>query len=456
MVFAGDQHGLKPAATAPALDLPGGIQSTRLCPASSDLSELQICWWRGLTRLIVAPTHRRAVDAEGAAVLVSGTDRLVHIFWNIARRGVGATAKTMGMSLGVECTAVGCTDRDFSESMRLQAIRRPVGVSPALDLASIGNPAGVLVTGCDVLEVNIWHLGLAVDFIADAEHATVGAKCADVLPARGGFHDACSPSVEIGCGLSPAARLTSTVDGAGAAKVGLHPDPWLHSFGLEGGVRGRCIAWWLGRSIVARGRWGVSWAGDGRHDRGRVRHGVHEGISIAWGCDRNGHAHGQQGQPDQGWSNTTPCAAITHAKGAPRRADGEGASASQEDCDDQKIEHEWFVSLPHRLRTACRRGNSALMKWWLTLKQKLKDLFEEYGKVALWVYGILWAAVLIGYAAAIQLGFEIDGAAQTSGVLIAAWVTVKATQPVRIAITLVLTPFVARFFQREPAPAAAE
>ena len=52
--------------------------------------------------------------------------------------------------------------------------------------------------------------------------------------------------------------------------------------------------------------------------------------------------------------------------------------------------------------------------------------------------------------------YQFVGAWFACGVLIAAWVTVKATQPVRIAITLVLTPFVARFFQREPAPAAAE
>jgi hypothetical protein len=93
------------------------------------------------------------------------------------------------------------------------------------------------------------------------------------------------------------------------------------------------------------------------------------------------------------------------------------------------------------------------MNWWKELKVKLQDLFEEYGKVAIWTYVVLWASVLIAYAIAIQLGVEIEGAAATGGVLFAAWVAVKVTQPVRIVATLVLTPFLARFINREPTEA---
>ena len=37
-----------------------------------------------------------------------------------------------------------------------------------------------------------------------------------------------------------------------------------------------------------------------------------------------------------------------------------------------------------------------------------------------------------------------------AGVIFGAWVAVKATQPVRIIITLAATPFIARMLKREP------
>lgn len=105
---------------------------------------------------------------------------------------------------------------------------------------------------------------------------------------------------------------------------------------------------------------------------------------------------------------------------------------------------------PRLLARSAQTWHLTAMKWWKKNQQKLKDLFEEYGRVAFGTYVALWAAVLVGYAVAIKMGVQFDGAAETSGILFAAWVTVKATQPVRIAITVLLTPFVARLLKRAP------
>ncbi len=113
------------------------------------------------------------------------------------------------------------------------------------------------------------------------------------------------------------------------------------------------------------------------------------------------------------------------------------------------------------------------MQWYTRLQDRLKALYEAYGQVAIWTYLILWLAVLGAYSAAIHMGVEIEGASTEideeakglaaamwrwmsalfgswAGVVFGAWVAVKATQPVRIIITLALTPVIARFLRREP------
>lgn len=91
------------------------------------------------------------------------------------------------------------------------------------------------------------------------------------------------------------------------------------------------------------------------------------------------------------------------------------------------------------------------------LKDRLKTLLEEYGKVAVVVYFAIFAAVLGGFAIAIRLGVEVDSAVGTAGTLGAAWVATKLTQPLRILATLVLTPLVAKLvhqFNPKPPPSA--
>jgi hypothetical protein len=91
------------------------------------------------------------------------------------------------------------------------------------------------------------------------------------------------------------------------------------------------------------------------------------------------------------------------------------------------------------------------------LKDRLKTLLVEYGKVAMVTYLAIFAAVLVGFAIAIRLGAQVDSAAGTAGTLGAAWVATKLTQPLRILATLVLTPLVAKLvqkFSRKSPPAA--
>ena len=118
-------------------------------------------------------------------------------------------------------------------------------------------------------------------------------------------------------------------------------------------------------------------------------------------------------------------------------------------------------------------GQEKAMQWYTRLQERLKALYEAYGQIAIWTYLILWLSVLAAYSAAIHMGVEIEGAGTEfdqegkglaagiwrwmsgllgpwAAVIFGAWIAVKATQPVRIIITLALTPVIARFLRREP------
>jgi hypothetical protein len=80
--------------------------------------------------------------------------------------------------------------------------------------------------------------------------------------------------------------------------------------------------------------------------------------------------------------------------------------------------------------------------------EKLKALLAEYGRVAIWTYFAIFALVLAGFALAITYGFDVESAKGGAGVLGAAYLATKATQPLRIAATLALTPLIARLVKR--------
>ena len=49
------------------------------------------------------------------------------------------------------------------------------------------------------------------------------------------------------------------------------------------------------------------------------------------------------------------------------------------------------------------------------LKTRHKDLMAEYGGIALLTYLTIFAVVLVGFASAIKLGFNVDGADEQQG-----------------------------------------
>lgn len=74
---------------------------------------------------------------------------------------------------------------------------------------------------------------------------------------------------------------------------------------------------------------------------------------------------------------------------------------------------------------------------------KLKKLLAEYGRLALVVYLVLFVLTFVGAAIGLKLGFDLGGTAGNAGTLAAAYAVTKIAQPVRIFITLALTPVVA-------------
>jgi hypothetical protein len=91
------------------------------------------------------------------------------------------------------------------------------------------------------------------------------------------------------------------------------------------------------------------------------------------------------------------------------------------------------------------------------LKQRLSALFEEYGWIAIATYFTLSILTIIGFSVAIWTGFQPSSETGVLGVLIAGWALGKATLPIRIPITLALTPVVAWVVRRRRgAPDAGE
>jgi hypothetical protein len=89
-------------------------------------------------------------------------------------------------------------------------------------------------------------------------------------------------------------------------------------------------------------------------------------------------------------------------------------------------------------------ASARLIRYGDWVKQRLQALITRYGTVAVWTYFVIFFLVLAGFAVAITLGMDVDSAASSATTIGAAWVATKITQPLRIAATLVLTPFVAR------------
>ena len=82
------------------------------------------------------------------------------------------------------------------------------------------------------------------------------------------------------------------------------------------------------------------------------------------------------------------------------------------------------------------------------MRKTIKHLLVEYGAVAVVVYFTIFFAVLLGFWAAIRSGWEPSGKLATAGTWTAAYLATKLTQPLRIAATVAVTPFIAKLYER--------
>jgi hypothetical protein len=88
---------------------------------------------------------------------------------------------------------------------------------------------------------------------------------------------------------------------------------------------------------------------------------------------------------------------------------------------------------------------SGLTARYRTLKERLKKLYEVYGIAAVITWFSLFFLVLAGFVIAFEYG---NGPGTNKAGWVAAYVATEATKPIRILITLALTPMVVKFGKR--------
>jgi len=83
-------------------------------------------------------------------------------------------------------------------------------------------------------------------------------------------------------------------------------------------------------------------------------------------------------------------------------------------------------------------------------KKKLswRERLAEYGKVGLITYFVVFGLTWLGFFVLISRGFEVEGVVGETSTWFAAYLATKVTQPIRIAVVLVLTPLVAAAYER--------
>ena len=79
---------------------------------------------------------------------------------------------------------------------------------------------------------------------------------------------------------------------------------------------------------------------------------------------------------------------------------------------------------------------------------RIQQMLVEYGMVGIVVLLSISALTYVGFAVAFLVGFEVEGAAGTGGLLVAAGAGWLITKPIRIPLAIVLTPFVAAGWRR--------
>ncbi|HEY9225928.1 MAG TPA: DUF1279 domain-containing protein [Gemmatimonadaceae bacterium] len=82
------------------------------------------------------------------------------------------------------------------------------------------------------------------------------------------------------------------------------------------------------------------------------------------------------------------------------------------------------------------------------MRKTLKHVLTEYGTVALVLYLVIFTLVLLGSWIAIRAGWSPTSVGGKAGTFAAAYIITKITQPLRIGATVVLTPIMARLWER--------
>lgn len=82
------------------------------------------------------------------------------------------------------------------------------------------------------------------------------------------------------------------------------------------------------------------------------------------------------------------------------------------------------------------------------MRKTLKAIFAEYGAIAVVLYLVIFFAVFGGFWMGIKMGFRPMGVGGSVGAVTAAYLATKLTQPLRIGLTILLTPIVARGWER--------
>ena len=84
------------------------------------------------------------------------------------------------------------------------------------------------------------------------------------------------------------------------------------------------------------------------------------------------------------------------------------------------------------------------------MKGKLKELIELYGSTAFICYLVIFIVSMISFYIIIQAGVDLNsysffsGKLASTGTVVLAWAATKVIQPFRIALTLFITPIVAK------------
>ena len=89
--------------------------------------------------------------------------------------------------------------------------------------------------------------------------------------------------------------------------------------------------------------------------------------------------------------------------------------------------------------------SSGLVARYRLLKERLRKLYAEYGIAAIVTWFSLFFLVLAGFVVAMETSM---GPGPSKGSWVAAYFATEATKPIRIVITLALTPFVAQAGRR--------